>query len=144
MTWISAALIIWALAMAAMDVRVRRVPNVAIAAIVLLVGCAFAVQGTGPLGLDSIATLSGASLPLLLLWPAYVRRWLGAGDVKLAAAMGLLIGPLPIVMLLLIAAALLGLTSLAMRSQSSRATHLPAAPMLAAGFTAVLSLAAIA
>jgi Flp pilus assembly protein protease CpaA len=144
MTWISGALIIWAVAIAAMDLRVRRVPNAAIAAIVLLVGGSFAIQGAGPLGLDRIATLSGAALPLLILWPAYVRRWLGGGDAKLAAAMGLLIGPLPIAMLLLIAGALLGFAGFAVRLRRPRETQLPAAPMLAAGFTAVLSLAAIA
>lgn len=72
------------------DLTLRRVPNIlslggiAIAAIALIVlgGCA----GRG--GVDS--ALWAAGLGLLLTLPAYIAGALGAGDVKLAAAIGLL------------------------------------------------------
>jgi prepilin peptidase CpaA len=142
MTWISVALIGWAAAIAAADLRSRRIPNAALLAVLLLVLGSFALRSTGPLGVAGPASLIGALIPLLLL-PSHAAGWLGAGDIKLASTMGLVLGPVPLMLALLMAAALLGAASLP-RIAARRHAPIPAAPMLASGFVAVLSLAAIA
>lgn len=49
----------------------------------------------GPAALPAMA--AGFGLPLLLLWPLFRIRALGAGDCKLLAVLGLLLGPEAIV-----------------------------------------------
>jgi prepilin peptidase CpaA len=75
---------------AAIDVRTRRVPNVvtgAFAGIGLLV----ALSGAGHIGL--VAALAGCATGLALMLPGYVLGGTGAGDVKLLAAAGTVLGP---------------------------------------------------
>lgn len=47
--------------------------------------------GNGPGALAGMA--GGAVLPVLLLWPLFRIRAIGAGDCKMLAALGLLLGP---------------------------------------------------
>jgi prepilin peptidase CpaA len=88
---LTAALVIAAgVAATAIDIRQRRVPNVltmGVASIGLLLGM------TGLGAVDLGGALSGLMLGLLLLLPAHVFGATGAGDVKLLAAFGALIGP---------------------------------------------------
>jgi prepilin peptidase CpaA len=79
-----------ALAAAAIDVRTRRVPNV-LNALLASVGLALAV--TGMSGLSVGAALEGLGVGLALMLPAFIFGAMGAGDVKLFAAMGTLVGP---------------------------------------------------
>jgi prepilin peptidase CpaA len=78
-----------ATAAAVLDLRSRRIPN-------WLTGSTLAVAVlantwmAGPTGL--VTALAGAALGLLLLLPFYAVRGVGAGDVKLLAAIGALVG----------------------------------------------------
>jgi prepilin peptidase CpaA len=76
------------------DLRTRRIPN-------LLTG-AMAIAGLGlaALGLGSIsvgAAILGCVVGLVLMLPGHVLGATGAGDVKLMAAVGSLLGPLVVV-----------------------------------------------
>ena len=72
------------------DLRARRIPNVLTA-----VAAAIGLAGNGLLfGVDGlVASLAGWGLGIALLFPLFVLRGLGAGDVKLIAALGALKGP---------------------------------------------------
>ena len=80
---------------AAIDLRSRRVPNPLTATLAAL-GVAFAASGIS--GLTVGASLTGLVLGLALMLPGHLFGATGAGDVKLFAAVGALIGPLPIAM----------------------------------------------
>jgi prepilin peptidase CpaA len=72
------------------DLRRRRIPN-------WLTGAALAVGLLGGLWIGGpaggLTSLAGAALGLVLLLPFYAVRGMGAGDVKLLAAVGALLGP---------------------------------------------------
>lgn len=72
------------------DLRSRRIPNWLTLGGFLL-GMATNLLVLGPDGL--LVALSGAGLGFLLLFPFYLLRGVGAGDVKLLAAVGSLLGP---------------------------------------------------
>jgi len=77
-------------ATAAIDLRVRRVPNpmtVGIAALGLLLAV---LQATG---VGVIGALEGCAVGLALMLPGHLIGATGAGDVKLMAAFGTLLGP---------------------------------------------------
>ena len=77
-------------ASAAIDLRVRRVPNpltIGIAAVGLALA-AFHATGVGVL-----SALAGFALGLALMLPGHFIGATGAGDVKLMAALGTLLGP---------------------------------------------------
>jgi prepilin peptidase CpaA len=72
------------------DLRCRRVPNpLTIGTAIVGVVCA----GFHAIGLSVGASLAGLGLGLLLMLPGHVIGATGAGDVKLFAAMGTLLGP---------------------------------------------------
>ena len=74
---------------AVMDLRWRRISNV------FLGGCLAAaivlIFRSGPGSIASSA--AGGALPLLLLLPFFRFRMIGAGDIKLLALLGVLLGP---------------------------------------------------
>jgi prepilin peptidase CpaA len=72
------------------DIRERRVPNVLTMAMAS-VGLVLAMSGLGGISLG--ASLAGLALGLALMLPAHVVGAMGAGDVKLLAAFGALLGP---------------------------------------------------
>jgi prepilin peptidase CpaA len=72
------------------DFRNRRIPNW-LTVSGLFVGIALNVAASGWIGLK--ASLFGAGLGLLLLLPFVLLRSLGAGDWKLAGALGAFVGP---------------------------------------------------
>jgi prepilin peptidase CpaA len=80
------------------DFRSRRIPNW-LTVLGLLVGVALNTAVGGWIGLKS--SLLGAGLGLLLLLPFVLLRSLGAGDWKLAGALGAFVGPGLLVDLLL-------------------------------------------
>jgi prepilin peptidase CpaA len=79
-----------AAAAAAIDLRTRRVPN-PLTALLASMGIVFGALRLG--GLTPGAAAAGLGLGFLLMLPGHVIGRTGAGDVKLFAAMGALIGP---------------------------------------------------
>ena len=75
---------------AVIDLRVRRVPN-ALTMTLAMAGVALAATGLGRLGVSAAIAGWGAGLALML--PGYLIGATGAGDVKLLAAVGTLLGP---------------------------------------------------
>ena len=75
---------------AAIDIRVRRVPN-ALTMTLAMAGVALAAAGLGRLGVS--AAIAGWVAGLALMLPGYLLGATGAGDVKLLAAVGALLGP---------------------------------------------------
>lgn len=72
------------------DLRSRRIPN-QLTATMAGIGLLLAVTGTS--GVTVGASLAGIVLGLLLMLPGYALGATGAGDVKLMAAVGAIIGP---------------------------------------------------
>ena len=77
-------------AAAVIDMRTRRVPNV-LTIPLAAAGVTMAVLGLGQVGVG--AAVAGCALGLLLMLPLYALGATGAGDVKLFAAAGALLGP---------------------------------------------------
>jgi prepilin peptidase CpaA len=75
---------------AAIDLRTRRVPNVLTGAMALA-GLTLAAAGSGRF--DLATALVGGVVGLALMLPGHVFGATGAGDVKLLAAAGTLLGP---------------------------------------------------
>jgi prepilin peptidase CpaA len=79
---------------AAIDLRTRRVPN-ALNAALAAIGLALAAAGVS--GVSMAAAAAGLGVGLALMLPGFLFGATGAGDVKLFAAMGTLVGPAPMV-----------------------------------------------
>jgi prepilin peptidase CpaA len=92
------------------DVRQRRVPNVLTMGLASI-GLLLAMTRLGPVPVG--AALGGLAIGLALLLPAHVFGALGAGDVKLLAAFGALLGPADVFAAFLRAAILGGVMALA-------------------------------
>ncbi len=75
---------------ALVDLRTRRVPN-ALTAVLAVAGVLLAALGAS--GLSVAASLAGCAIGLLLMLPGHLIGATGAGDVKLFAAAGALLGP---------------------------------------------------
>jgi prepilin peptidase CpaA len=75
---------------AVIDLRVRRVPN-ALTIPLAMAGVALAAAGLGRIGPS--AAIAGWAAGLALMLPGYLLGATGAGDVKLMAAVGALLGP---------------------------------------------------
>jgi prepilin peptidase CpaA len=116
-----ATLIVGVVVAAVIDLRTRRVPNPLTATLAAL-GVAFAASGMS--GLTIGASLTGLVLGLVLMLPGHLFGATGAGDVKLFAAVGALIGPMPIATSFLYTALAGGLLALvvAVRRQRLRKT----------------------
>lgn len=74
---------------ALIDLRTRRVPN-AVTGALAVAGCGLAIGGWS--GVTVGASLLGLGLGLVLMLPAHVFGATGAGDVKLFAAVGAVVG----------------------------------------------------
>lgn len=72
------------------DIKSRRIPNELTAAMVVL-GVILAVSGTS--GLSGVGSILGICFGLLLMMPGYSLGATGAGDVKLMAGVGAIVGP---------------------------------------------------
>jgi prepilin peptidase CpaA len=78
---------------AAIDMWTRRVPN-PLTVLLASSGVAFAALGLS--GITIGGSLTGCALGLALMLPGHLVGATGAGDVKLFAALGAVIGPAPI------------------------------------------------
>ena len=72
------------------DLRSRRIPNLLTATMALL---GLGLAATGFSGLTLAASVGGMVLGLLLMLPGHLLGATGAGDVKLMAAVGAILGP---------------------------------------------------
>jgi prepilin peptidase CpaA len=77
-------------AAAVIDLRTRRIPNI-LTATLAAVGVGLAAAGFGRVGLG--ASVLGCLLGLAFMMPGHIFGATGAGDVKLLAAAGALLGP---------------------------------------------------
>lgn len=75
---------------AVIDLRTRRIPN-ALTGALALIGVGIAAAKLGPVGLGG--ALLGCALGLAFMLPGHLFGATGAGDVKLFAAAGALLGP---------------------------------------------------
>ena len=121
-----------AAAAALIDVRTGRSPNVLTASTALL-GVLLAIGG-GTASLS--AALIGGAVGLALMTPGYVLGGTGAGDVKLMAALGTLLGPAATVWAFLVSAVAGGVLAIGhamwrrrLGITMARAVRLAAAPV---------------
>lgn len=82
----------WCLSISLADLYARRLPNLLTLGMCLLAIGWLLVTGHAMLGASWQSVMLSALVSLLLTLPAYVGRWLGAGDVKLLLAIALLGG----------------------------------------------------
>lgn len=136
------ALIAWAAAVAVMDWRQRKVSNALLLALLLPAVGLLLLRGSGPLSVHWLLSLVGMAVGFAVTLPGYLVSKLGAGDVKLAAVMGLVVGWPLAAWVLLASGLLLGAMSLAVVMLAglgnARALRLPAAVAFSGGFGAVL------
>ncbi len=92
MQWQYPALAAWAVALSVFDLKWRRLPN---GLTLGGAGCAIAyllVQGQSPLGAAPSSALTAGFGAIIVSMPFYGLGWLGAGDIKLISAIGLIGG----------------------------------------------------
>jgi len=94
---------------AVLDVRQRRIPNW-LTLTTFVAGVALNAWQGGVAG--ALTAVAGALLGLAILLPFYILKGLGAGDVKLLAAMGAVVGPQVVISIALYAGLLGGLMSI--------------------------------
>lgn len=100
---------------------------------------ALAAWDRGVLGAGWVSSLAGAALGAALWLPGYFVKKVGAGDVKFAACIGLLLGAAATAEAMLLSAMLLGLMAVAAVVTGWREARLPAAVALAGGMLLRLS-----
>lgn len=87
---VTIALFTFVLASCAIDLRTRRIPNV-LSGLAALTGVGLSVAYYGTAGLAS--SLSGVVVMIAVLLAPFALGGLGAGDVKMMAAVGAFLGP---------------------------------------------------
>jgi prepilin peptidase CpaA len=101
------------------DLRFRRIPNW-LTGSTLLLGLAANTYVSGLGG--TVSSLEGAALGLALLLPFYMFRAMGAGDVKLLAAFGAVLGPHVLLSVAIYAAVVGGVQALIILRRLGRVT----------------------
>jgi prepilin peptidase CpaA len=99
------------------DLRTRRIPNV-LTASMTGVGIAMGLTGLGNISVGM--AIGGFVVGLLLMLPGYMLGATGAGDVKLMAAIGTLLGPALVVSAFLFTAVAGGVLALVVAAQRGR------------------------
>jgi len=129
-------LIAWAATVALCDWRWRRLPNWLTLGALCCGGVWLLMSGSGPVGASVGASALAFATGTLALLPAYLVGWLGAGDVKLFAAMGLLGGMAVLLPTLLVACLVSGLIALLVLLREGRrpGRRIPFGIGLALGF----------
>lgn len=97
---------LWLIAIAVMDLRIRKVRNWMVL-LGLAMGAAALFDGVPPLQATAWSGLAGMCVAFAALLPFYALHWMGAGDVKFAAVMGLWFGLTPNLLLIWIGGSLL-------------------------------------
>ena len=104
-------------AAAVIDLRTRRIPNI-LTATMAAVGIGLAAAGLGRIGLG--AALLGCALGLAFMLPGHIFGATGAGDVKLLAAVGTLLGPIGVAVAFMYTAILGGVLAVAVAVHRGR------------------------
>lgn len=146
--FISGGLAFWAAAIAWKDWRSHRVPNVALILVLVPALLAVIINGKGLLDVAVVPSFIGFLVGGGILLPGYALGKMGAGDVKFAACMGLLLGPVAILEVLLVFAILVGALSAATwwhyrQVPDKGQQRIAAAPALALAFMAQLLLGGV-
>lgn len=133
------ALAAWAAGIAWIDWRQRRVPNALLILVIVPALLSAVVAGHGLLQTSAIDSGWGFLIAVGVTLPGYAVGLLGAGDVKFASSLGLLLGPDATLQMLLCFALVLGSVAavLWMCSRLSARTltqRIPAAPAMAFAF----------
>jgi prepilin peptidase CpaA len=85
-----AALVAGLVTASVIDVRTRRIPNELTA---VMAGLGVGLSAAGASGIPLGASVAGIALGLGLMLPGYLLGATGAGDVKLMASVGAILGP---------------------------------------------------
>ena len=99
------------------DIRTRRIPNALTAS---MAGAGFGFAATGLSGVSLTAAGIAFVLGLLLMLPGHLLGATGAGDVKLMAAVGAIVGPAIVVKAFLFAAIAGGVLAVIVAVQRKR------------------------
>ncbi len=83
--------LLWLITIAVMDFRIRKVRNWMVL-LGLAAGLAALAGGVQPFQVSVWSGLAGMLAAFAALLPFYLLRWMGAGDVKCAAVLGLWLG----------------------------------------------------
>lgn len=121
-------LLAWATIAAVCDARDRRLPNwLTLGG--FTVGAVYAlIAGVSLLGGNTANAMFAAAIAFLLFFPMYLAGWMGAGDVKLFAAMGMLGGSKVLLPTLLIASIVAGIGALVLLGRNRKNTGAAEAP----------------
>lgn len=106
-----------AVAATVIDIRTRRIPNALTAT---MSGVGLAMAATGLSGISAWAALAGCVIGFLVMLPGYMLGATGAGDVKLMAAIGAILGPSLVVTAFLCTAIVGGLLALIVAARRGR------------------------
>ena len=112
-----AAVAAGALAATIVDLRSRRIPNLLTAG---MAGVGIGLAASGISGLTPAASLFGIVLGLALMMPGHLLGATGAGDVKLMAAVGAIVGPAIVVSAFLFSAIAGGVLAIAVAIRRRR------------------------
>lgn len=103
---------LWVLVCGGYDMAQRRIPNSLTFGAQAAALAVYVVTGQGWLGLSLTAGMAGWASALAITLPGYLFKKLGAGDVKLFAAIGLLGGVDGVLSTFVVAGLLAGMTAL--------------------------------
>jgi prepilin peptidase CpaA len=112
-----AALAVGVLLATVVDIRTRRIPN-SLTAAMAGVGIGFAAVGIS--GVSLVAAALGFGIGLMLMLPGHVLGATGAGDVKLMAAVGAIVGPAVVVKAFLFTAVAGGVLAVVVAARRKR------------------------
>ena len=104
------------------DLAARRIPNRLVAVLVVTGSVAAATALREPVGFTG--AIAGCALGLVVWLPFWLARVLGAGDVKLAAAIGVWLGPAGVLHASLLAALAGGVLALVVVARRGRLSAL--------------------
>lgn len=135
--------LVWALTIACIDWRQRRIPNLLLVLMLVPALLALIINHQGLLGVAWLDSVLGMVAGGVILLPGYLLGKMGAGDVKFAACLGLLLGWHATLVLMLLFALLLGAVSLMMfwryRALPQAGKHrIAAAPVMVTGLACEL------
>lgn len=133
------ALAVWAVWIAWDDWRRRRIANASIILVLAPALLSLILEQRGLLGAQAWPAALGLGLAVAITLPGYALNMLGAGDVKYAATLGLLLGGWSAVRMMLVFALLLGSFAALVLWRSTEGEgflkrRIAAAPALTLGF----------